>query len=248
MMSTDTEHTEVIPMLRISLFLALVTAVTAPLPAQVLTEIDGHRALIFGQVGRPPREALGYRDGVFVTPATLELLGAESNSVVEMRHPLAVVEARIFPILGESRRDATLYMAQVMRERLGIEPGAHRIEVLALGVEGNQLGPPETDLPPCGEEGAWVFQRVGRPPAESLDLDRAALVRSDRLEAMGLAPGTPVTVTVGETSIGVEIHPLDDEDRYETSVYLRGSLREELDIEDGPHQVVIRIDSEEAEL
>ncbi|MBN1477617.1 hypothetical protein JXA47_12750 [Candidatus Sumerlaeota bacterium] len=235
-------------MLRTLLTLTLVIAAVGPLTAQELVEIDGHPALIFGQIGRPPREALGYRDGVFVTPATLERLGAESNSVVEMRYPGAVIEARIFPILGESRRDTTLYMASAMRERLGVDSGAHRVEILALGMEGNQLGPPETDLPPCGEEGAWVFQRVGRPPSESLELGRAVLVRSDKLEAMGLAPGTPVTVTVDESSIEVEIHPLDDPERYETSVYLRGSLREELGIEDGPHQVVVHSASEEAEL
>jgi hypothetical protein len=232
-------------MFRICAVTALICTALLPVSAQELTEIEGHTAVIIGQIGRPSREALGYRDGVFVTPATLELLGAEPNSVVEMRHPGAIIEARIFPILGESRRDATLYMASRMRVRLGVEPGAYRVEVLALGTEGNQLGPPETDFPPCGEEGAWVFQRVGRPPSESLELGRAVLVRSDRLERMGLDAGSPVTVTVGDSSIDVEIHPLSDEERFETSIYLRGSLRDELGIDDGPHQVVVRTVSEE---
>jgi hypothetical protein len=205
-----------------------------------VTQIDAHAALIFGTVGRPPREALGYRDGAFVTPAALALLGAEPNSVVELRDVDSRVEARIFPIVEEGRRDTTLYIASSVREALGVEAGAARVEVVALGPGGQLLGPPETELPPCGEPGAWAFQRVGLPPRESLELGDAVFVRSDVLERMTLAPGSPARVTVGASSIDVAIHPLSDDERRETSIYIRGSLRERLGIEEGLHQVAVR--------
>jgi Thioredoxin-like len=229
-------------MIRTLTLTAMITAMVLPLGAQGLTEIDGHTAVIFNHIGRPPREALGYRNGVFVTPATLERFGVESNSVVHLRHPGAVIEARIFPVLGDSRRDGTIYMAESIRERLGVAVGECRIEVVAMGLQTESLGAPETELPPCGEPGSRVFQRVGRPPSESLDLGRAALVREDVLEQLGLPAGTPVTVTVGETTIEAQIHPLAMENRYETSLYLRRTLREQLGIEDGAHQVVMRFD------
>lgn len=226
--------------MRCIIALAALAAAACPAAAQEVTQIDGRAALVFEAVGRPPRAALGYRDGVFVTPAALARLGAEPNSVVELRHPGRSVEARIFPIVQEGRRDATLYMARRMREALGVDAGSYRIELVALGARGASLEAAETALPACGEPGTWVFQRVGLPPRETLSLGDAVFVRADVLESMGLTAGIPVTVTIGRGSITVPIHPLADPERMETSIYIRGSLRERLGIEEGIHQVAVR--------
>lgn len=228
-------------MIRFTVGTLIAVVAAEPLLAQQFGEVNGQRTAVFAQVGRPPREALGYGDAVFVTPATLEAFGVEPNSVVRLRYPGAEIEARIFSLVDEGRRDGSIYMAKQMRDALGLTDGLARVEVVSLGESSETLGPPETDLPPCGDPNALAFKRVSRPPQEALALGDAALIRLDYFEALELIPGTPATVTVGNASIDVTLHPIPQEGRATTTLYMRGSMREALGIEDGDHQVRVDI-------